>query len=203
VSESVDEELARISARIRQWREEAGLTLQELATRGGLATSTVQKVETGQMIPSVAVLLKLSHGLGRRPAELIADADPGRGVSLGRAKERARTGRAETMLVERLSGDVAEPSLEMWRVQLQPGASSGRSTIHYEGEELVVCEKGRVVFTIAGVDHPLEAGDSLHFKAHLPHRFENRGRGEARFTVTGTLPSRFRSLIRDRSDASS
>ena len=62
----IDGELARITARIRRWREQAGLTLQELAKRSGLATSTVQKVETGQMIPSVAVLLKLSHGLGSR-----------------------------------------------------------------------------------------------------------------------------------------
>ena len=46
---SIDGEIARISARIRRWREDAGLTLQELAKRSGLATSTVQKVETGQM----------------------------------------------------------------------------------------------------------------------------------------------------------
>ena len=69
LDELIDGELAQISRRIRRWREEKGLTLQQLAERSDLATSTVQKVETGQMIPSVAVLLKVARGLGRqRPA---------------------------------------------------------------------------------------------------------------------------------------
>ena len=36
---AVDEQIARISQRIRRWREDDALTLQELAERGGLATS--------------------------------------------------------------------------------------------------------------------------------------------------------------------
>ncbi len=195
---SIDGEIARISARIRRWREDAGLTLQELAKRSGLATSTVQKVETGQMIPSVAVLLKLSHGLGRRPTELIREGDSDLDVAYVRAEDRDRTGHEKSMLIERLSGDLPDPALEMWRIHLQPDASSGRAPIHYEGEEIVVCEKGRVTFTIGGDDHELEAGDSLHFKAHLPHSWQNRSRREARFTVTGTLPAKFRAMIRSR-----
>jgi transcriptional regulator with XRE-family HTH domain len=195
---SVDGEIARISARIRRWREEAGLTLQELAKRSDLATSTVQKVETGQMIPSVAVLLKLSHGLGRRPTELIREGDSDLDVAHVRAEDRDRTGHEKSMLIERLSGDLSDPALEMWRVHLQPDASSGSTPIHYEGEEIVVCEKGRVTITIGDDEYQVEAGDSLHFKAHLPHSWRNRGRREARFTVTGTLPAKFRAMIRSR-----
>ena len=195
---SVDGEIARISARIRRWREEAGLTLQELAKRSGLATSTVQKVETGQMIPSVAVLLKLSHGLGRRPTELIREGDSDLEVAYVRAEDRDTTGHEKSMLIERLSGDLSEPALEMWRVHLQPDASSGSAPIHYEGEEIIVCEKGRVSIAIGDDEYEVRAGDSLHFKAHLPHSWRNRGRREARFTVTGTLPAKFRAMIRSR-----
>ena len=197
----IDGELARITARIRRWREQAGLTLQELAKRSGLATSTVQKVETGQMIPSVAVLLKLSHGLGRRPTELIREGDSDLDVAVVRAADRDRTGHEKSMLIERLSGDLSDPSLEMWRVHLQPDASSGKRPIYYEGEQIVVCEKGRVSFTIGGEEYELEAGDSLHFKAQRPHTWRNRGRREARFTVTGTLPAKFRAMIRSRAAA--
>ena len=194
---SIDTEIARISARIRRWREEAALTLHDLATRSGLATSTVQKVETGQMIPSVAVLLKLAHGLGRRPTELIREGDSDLEVAVVRAADRDRIGDEKNTQVERLSGDLSQPALEMWRVNLQPGASGG-APIHYDGEEVVVCERGCVTFTIAGEDHPLEAGDSLHFKARLPHSWRNDGRREAQFTVTGTLPAKFRAMIRNR-----
>jgi len=193
----VETEIARISARIRRWREDASLTLHDLAIRSGLATSTVQKVETGQMIPSVAVLLKLAHGLGRRPTELIREGDSDLEVACVRAAERDAIGDEKSMRVERLSGDLSQPSLEMWRVHLQPGASGG-APIHYEGEEIAVCERGRVTFAIDGEDVVLEAGDTLHFKAHLPHAWRNDGRREARFTITGTLPAKLRALLRSR-----
>ena len=192
---SIDVEIARISARIRRWREDASLTLQDLASRSGLATSTVQKVETGQMIPSVAVLLKLAHGLGRRPTELIREGDSDLEVAVVHEADRDRIGHEKTMLVERLSGDLSQPSLEMWRIHLQPGASGG-APIHYEGEEIVVCESGQVTFTIGDDEYVLEPGDTLHFKAHLPHSWRNRGRSKTRFTVTGTLPTKFREMIR-------
>ena len=122
---TIDSEIARISERIRRWREEAGLTLSELAKRSGLATSTVQKVETGQMTPSVAVLLKVSHGLGRRPTELIHEGDYDLEVIHVLADEHDRTVAEKSMTIERLSGDLSDPALEMWRVTLEPGASSG------------------------------------------------------------------------------
>ncbi len=101
---AVDEQIAHISRRIRRWREEDDLTLQELAERGGLATSTVQKVETGQMIPSLAVLLKLAHGLGRPIAEMLADDVAEIEVFHSRACERESVSGDGTLVVERLSG---------------------------------------------------------------------------------------------------
>ena len=195
---SIDHEIARISERIRAWREHAGYTLQELARRSGLATSTVQKVETGQMVPSVAVLLKVAHGLGRRPTELIHAGDGEQVVSHQSAGERDRAGSDETLHIERLSGDIVDPALEMWRVTLWPGASSGKAPIRYEGEELVLCEKGRVSFRVGESAYELAAGDTLHFKARVPHSWRNESRGVARFTVVGTLPAKLRALLRHR-----
>ncbi len=101
-------------------------------------------------------------------------------------------------MLERLSGDLSDPSLEMWRVTLQPGATSGNAPIHYDGEELVVCEKGSVAFRIGEDEYELEAGDSLHFKSHIPRSWRNSSNVEARFVITGTLPTKFRALIRSR-----
>lgn len=190
---NVETEIARISDRIRRWRAEEGLTLQELARRSDLATSTVQKVETGQMTPSVAVLLKVARGLGRRPSELMQDGGPELSRVHQRKGDHPRTGNSKARY-ERLSADLANPSLEMWRLTLAPGASSG-GEIRYDGEEVVLCERGRVTFVIGEERFALEAGDSLHFKASLPHSWLNEGRSTATFTVTGTLPGRLRTLI--------
>ncbi len=65
--------LADMANQIRSCRSADGLTLQQLATRSGVAASTIHKVEARQMVPTVAVLLKIAKGLGCRPEELIRD----------------------------------------------------------------------------------------------------------------------------------
>ena len=65
--------LTGVANPIRTCRGADGLTLQQLATRSGVAASTTHKVEAQQMVPTVSVLLKIAEGLGRRPEELIRD----------------------------------------------------------------------------------------------------------------------------------
>ena len=189
-------ELRGISERVRRLRDERGLTLQELAGKSGVATSTIQKIETAQMVPSVAVLLKVARGLGCRPAELIHDGGDGLDAIHLRPEERHPVGVADRVVVDRLSGDLSDPALESWRVTLHPGESSGTGDIQYDGEELVLCEEGEVVFRVGASEHRLRAGDTLHFKAALPHAWRNDGNAPARFVVTGTLPHQFRRAMR-------
>ncbi len=195
---TVDEQIARISRKIRSFREENALTLQELGERGGLATSTVQKVETGQMMPSLAVLLKLAHGLGRPLAELLQDEGADVDVFHSKACEREHVGDGGGLVVERLTGNLQRSSLETWQVTLAPGASSGSDPIQYDGEELVVCEKGFVTFRVGEEEYSLQTGDSLHFRASIPHSWYNDGSEPACFTITGTLPPIFRSVMQSR-----
>lgn len=58
---------------IRVCRTDDRLTLQKLASRSGVAASTIHKVESEQMVPTISVFLKIAKGLGRRPDELIRD----------------------------------------------------------------------------------------------------------------------------------
>jgi transcriptional regulator with XRE-family HTH domain len=194
---AVESELARVAQRIRSWRDESGLTLQELAQRSGVATSTIQKVETLQMVPTVAVLLKIARGLGRSASDFVSDG-PGAGAVVHlTAEQRHPIGRRRQMLFERLSGDLAGAALELWRVSVQPGRGSGREGIAYAGEELVLCEEGEVTFRIGGEDYRLAPGDTLHFKASAPHSWRNDGRLPARFLILGTVPEALRGALHD------
>lgn len=191
----MDQALAEISRRVRAWREELGLSLHELASRSDVAASTIQKVETGQMVPSVAVMMKIARGLDRRPAELIAENSEESDVVVLRAKEHATIGSSSKVRVERLSGDLFDPAIEVWRIRLQAGAGSGKSPYTYDGEEVVVCEEGTVSFEVGEEVHLLGPGDSLHFKAGLPHRWWNSGRAVARFLVAGNFPKGLRTKL--------
>jgi transcriptional regulator with XRE-family HTH domain len=99
--------LSDMAKQIRGCRMEEGLTLQQLSTRSGVAASTIHKVESGQMVPTVAILLKIARGLGRRPDELVRDqatlenaaelaaSEPSEGASsAGRPRLRGLAGRS-------------------------------------------------------------------------------------------------------------
>ena len=62
-----------LASQLRACRARDGLTLQQLATRCGIAASTIHKIESQQMVPTLSVLLKIARGLGRRPEELVRD----------------------------------------------------------------------------------------------------------------------------------
>ncbi len=188
-------ELARIGQRIRRWREESELTLQKLAEQSSVATSTIQKVETGQMVPTVAVLMKIARGLGRRPSELISDEPPDIEVAHLRAKERYALGSRQNVRVERLSGDLFEPSIEVRRVTVQPGYGSGKGTFALEGEEVLVCEDGSIELEIGSEVYELQSGDSMHFKAALPHAWRNVGDVAASFLVACDFPRQFQAVL--------
>jgi transcriptional regulator with XRE-family HTH domain len=195
VESAVDEQIERISRRIRRWRSEEALTLQQLAERGGLATSTVQKVETGQMMPSLAVLLKLAYGLGRHVTELLDDDDPSVEVLHSKGCERKSLRAGGKLVAERLTGNIGRAALETWQVTLEPGASSGSDPIRYDGEQVVICAEGIVTFRLDEVEYALHPGDSLHFRATIPHAWYNAGKLTTRFAITGTMPVLFRSLM--------
>jgi transcriptional regulator with XRE-family HTH domain len=195
---SIREEVSRIAQRVRRWRDEAELTLQELARRSGVAASTIQKVETQQMVPTIGVLLKIARGLDRAPNELLIDTADELQVVYLPPEARYRVGVPENMVVERMVGDLFEPAVETWRVTHQPGSGSGEGLIHFNGETVIIGEAGVITVRVGDEVFQVRAGDSLHFKATLPHRWENCGSEPAQFLITATLPRKLRAVISER-----
>jgi len=191
----MDEQLEQVARRLRAWRDEAGLTLQQLAAKCGVATSTIQKVETRQMVPTIAVLLKIADGLGKRASDFVGDEDSRFHVHHTTAEARPVFGDGKAVRVERLAGDLHGSALEVWRVRHDPGAGLFRDGFHFRGEVLVVCERGELTVRVDGKEYVLGGGDSLHFKADLPHGWENRGNVPVELTVIGHLPPALRAVL--------
>jgi transcriptional regulator with XRE-family HTH domain len=53
-----------IAVRIKELREEQGLSMRKLAERSGLSQAFISSIEAGQKQPTLDSLLKLSSGLG-------------------------------------------------------------------------------------------------------------------------------------------
>jgi transcriptional regulator with XRE-family HTH domain len=58
---------------VRRWREERGLTQDELAERAGISGTYVGFIERGDSVPTLTVILQIAEALKVRPAELLRD----------------------------------------------------------------------------------------------------------------------------------
>src|SRR5262245_18614837 len=94
---------AVLARRVRDAREEQGWTLQDLARRADVAVSTIQKIETGQMVPTVSVLSKVANGLKRRVSFLIGEDAGDVEVSYRPARDRRSVQARNKVRVESLA----------------------------------------------------------------------------------------------------
>ncbi len=170
------------------------MTLLDLAMRSGVATSTVQKVEKGQMVPTIAVLMKIAKGLRRRASYLLGEEDGETEVAFRSGSERTTIASSNGVRLERLAADISDPDFDAYEIIVPPGKSSGRSPLQHRGDELVLCLEGRIDYLIGDRCYTLEPGDSLHFKSALPHRWRNKGTKTVRLVMVGSYPGAFKSV---------
>ena len=62
----LNNERIRIGSRLRELREEQGLTATQLGEKCGLTQSTISKVENGKWSVSLDILSKICEALGAR-----------------------------------------------------------------------------------------------------------------------------------------
>ena len=180
----------KIASKLARARETTGLTLQQLANLSGVAPSTIQKIEAGTMMPSIAVMMKIARGLHKKIGFFLDEEDGSAEVSLVRKRDRDSSDETGGSLpVRSLSGNLVDPTMDGFILTLPPGANSGEEPLHHGGDELVFCVKGRATFTIDDEDYTLGPGDSLHFKSDRPHSWKNSGRSKTELLMVCSLPS--------------
>jgi transcriptional regulator with XRE-family HTH domain len=172
-----------LAARVRSAREEESWTLQDLAKRSGVAVSTIQKIETGQMVPTLSVLSKVAKGLRRRVSFLIGEDTADVEISYRPARDRLSVEARNQVRIESLAGELRDPEFDAYEFFIPPGRDSGPDMVTHRGDELVVCLQGRIELEVGDRVFDLRVGDSVHYKSIAPHRWRNVGRGEARLIL--------------------
>jgi transcriptional regulator with XRE-family HTH domain len=180
---AADRLLRTLGKRLREERHRAGVSLRQLASAGGLSTTTVHQIESGRGSPSLATLQALASTLGVPLGALFEEG----GMALApavllRAGERPR-GRTRGGSLERLAAGLPGQRIRGVIVTLAPGADTGEEAMTHAGHELVFGLAGRCVYEVAGREFRVGPGDSLVLDSRQPHRAFNRGRGRARLLL--------------------
>ena len=175
-------EQQKIADRIRKLRRDAGLTLTEAAEKADLNKATLSKIETGQISPPIATLMRIAKILGVSITDFFVDDEPQPVYVLTRKnqgslvrQEGSKFGYSyEALALEKL-GKTAEPFL----LTIEPTDPPGE--FHHLGQELIYMLSGRMEFTIDDERLVLRPGDSLYFDSKHVHKTRILGKRPARF----------------------
>ncbi|MBW1616369.1 MAG: helix-turn-helix transcriptional regulator [Deltaproteobacteria bacterium] len=151
---------------ITKIREEKKVSYENLANQTGLSVSRLEKIEKGELTPSVGTLLQLSKAL-----QANFDGSP----------DRTKTPNYDYI---ELYPFAKNTKLKAFRVQVD-SEKEHMEEIQYrhQGEEFVYVLSGTVEVNVGDHINRLSKGDSLHFNSGVKHGLKNVGETKADLIV--------------------
>ncbi len=176
----------RLARRIRDLRNERGLTLQQVAQGTGFSKGLLSKVETGVVAPPIATLAKLADVLDIPIGEFF-EFTPGSDVDevffpkSARREVRGRLTsnnyRYELLLRGRKRRD-------MQPMMITVDAKTYKSKlVDHAGEQFIYMLEGEMDYVVGTKVYTVHPGDCLYFSARLMHGAKLRKHQRATYLV--------------------
>lgn len=172
-----------LGVRVRGLRSRAGLTIKQVAERGGISPSAISKIENNLLSPTYDTITRLAEGLGIDISELFSSA--GKQAPHGRRSlTRAGQGdyiRTRAYTLEMLCSDLTAKRMQPMKARLRAHeAREFGSLVAHAGEEIVLVLTGRVtLLTEFYAPITLDVGDSVYFDSTMGHALLSAGAEDA------------------------
>jgi transcriptional regulator with XRE-family HTH domain len=185
----------RIGEKVATVRESLGLSCEELAERSGCDVAVITRIEAGELVPSLAPLIKISRALGVRLGTLLDD-DVQVGPVVTRADEAEAVARLKSLETGSGSGTLDFFSLaadknarHMEPFLIDVHAGGDRALSSHEGEEFLYVLAGDLAVGYGKDVHVLRAGDSIYYDSIVPHQVRSAGEAPARILAVVYTPA--------------
>jgi transcriptional regulator with XRE-family HTH domain len=171
--QSPEEVATAVGRNVRALRQQRRMTIDALAAAAGVSRGTVIQIETSRGNPSIATLVSVAAALRVGVASLV-DADSEPRIVVRRAAEAARLWASATgsSAVFRIGTDPPD-IVELWDWTLQPGDGFDGAAHPMGTREVLSVLSGHLGLRVGNSVQHLDAGDTVLFEAHAPHRYSN------------------------------
>jgi transcriptional regulator with XRE-family HTH domain len=163
IEEPVD---ARVRRRLREFRMERGLTLQQVADLASIDVSTLSRLESGKRRLALDHLPALAGALGVSADALLGCAptpDP-------RVRERPR--RHDGLTVWPLTRGAPAGGPRAYRIDISPKRNKPPAELPvHEGQDWIYVLRGPMRLLLGDDDFTIEAGEAVEFSTWTPHWF--------------------------------
>jgi transcriptional regulator with XRE-family HTH domain len=171
-----------VGCRLREYRNERGLSIKELAEKSGLAVNTLSLIENQKSSPSVNTLVQLAKALGIPLANLFEPLDTARNL-IRTQKGKRRFMLQDGVQIEDCGFEFINQPLQPCVVTMPTGKNKLQQPVVHSGYEFIFCLSGTIDYFVEGKKYSLNEGDSLLFEAQFPHHWVNPGDEPAKYLL--------------------
>jgi len=154
-----------------------------------VAFTTIQKIETGAISPTIGVLMKIARGLKIKITALLEEEPEAKTVRFIPKKERIKIeGQQQNIDIQYIAQSLVNSEMMGIFLAVGPGEGSGTEPLMHGGEEIVIGFQGEITFVVGEAEYKVRTGDCLHFKCNIPHHWTNLGNKKAKFYLICSEP---------------
>ena len=172
-----------VSTNLKTIRESKKLSLDQAAKLTGVSKSMLGQIERGDTNPTISVLWKIANGLKVSFSSIIektvSDAEIIRHEEIVALKED--DGKYINYPVFPFDDS---RRFETYRIEILPEGKLSALPHLVGTEEYITVFGGHVSITINDAQFDLGKGDSIRFKADVPHSYHNKGNSAASLSMT-------------------
>jgi transcriptional regulator with XRE-family HTH domain len=176
-----------IGKRIEALRIQKSITSEQLAERCDFSGEMMDKLEAGELIPSLGHLIKVARVLGVRLGTFLDDAsnlgpvvsrrdDLNKGMSFS-SKNTSVNGNLDFFP---LANDKSGRAMEPFLVDIHPLEDKEFSLSSHEGEEFLFVLQGNVEISYGKDTYFLSEGDSIYYDSLIEHNVHAAGEAPAK-----------------------
>ncbi len=156
--------------KIRMLREAQGWSREQLAEATGQTPDFITGVESGEISPPVAFILRLSGAYGVDPGTFLHDEEK---EMIRDQRTRAYVNRTRNYSYHTLTSGAEHDHLRAFMVTIEPHHDHKPVAYKHEGEEFIFVMEGELEFSLGTKVQTLKQGESIHFNSNTPHKLKS------------------------------
>ena len=177
-----------IGEKIKQMRESKDFSVEQLAEQSKVHPKFIEELESDQLVPSIAPLLKVARGLGIQLSMLMDD-DPSSKAVVTRQETLPETelgfsglgpNCASTLEFHPLAKNRKDRNMEPFIIDVHPSVPEECTFSFHEGEEFIYVLEGEIEVLYGDDQHILAVGDSIYYDSTTPHQVKTADDKKAR-----------------------
>lgn len=173
-----------LGKRLMKLRREKKMTLVHLANETGLTKEYISKVEKGEVIPPVSVILQLSRALEIDSSILLKEEEK----KAGKKSDRDYQKRTEAYSYQNLTPEARHKHLKAFRVFIDPKSDHKGVSYQHLGEEFIYVLKGKIEVIVGENKNILGPNKCIHFNSSIIHKLRNLSEEKAELLVVLYTP---------------